>query len=502
MKVMLIQTPWSESSAVEFKNIAKKYASYPPIGLMYLAAFVEQHGHRADIFDLEVTPLTFDELRDRIVRSGAGLIGITTSTPVFHIAQAYAKALRESLKLPIVVGGPHVTVLKDQALTEEFDFAVVKEGEHTLLELMNELETNREFANIKGLIYRKGRQVNVNPPRPFIENLDSLPFPDRHKIDIYKYAFEVPGKGHIPVATVELTRGCPFSCVFCSEALNTGKKVRTRSVENSISEMLEVRREFNISHFFMLDSTLTLKRKLIESFCCKLIDAKTDITFEGQTRANLIDEPLLTLMKKAGLVRLNFGLESSSNHVLSLMKKQVDPDSVREAFRLCKKLSISALCGVMMGNPGDTRKTILDTARFVRSIPEIRYAPMAIATPYPGTELFYMAKNGMHGLKLVETDFRKYSRYAGGVMEVDGMKPAELVRLQRKALIIMHMTPSKIIGLIQHFGLLDLLSMTLKMAKNEVVSMLCGSEPVMNSIENENTTLRNIGLIHDRHKKD
>jgi len=492
MKVILIQTPWSESSAREFKNISRKYASYPPIGLMYLAAFVEKNGHNADILDLEVSPLGFGELCDKIISSGAGLIGITTSTPVFYIAQAYAKALREKFNLPIVVGGPHITVLKDQTFTEEFDFAVMNEGEYTLLELMNTLEKDKDYAKIKGLIYREGGQVRLNQPRPFIEDLDSLPFPDRHKIDIYKYAFEVPGKGFIPVATTELTRGCPFNCVFCSESLNTGKKLRVRSVKNLIAEMLEVRRDFNISHFFMLDSTLTINRKLIESFCRELIDHKTDITFEGQTRANLIDESLLNLMKRAGLVRFNFGLESSNKKVLALMKKEVDPDSVKEAFRLCKKLNISALCGVMMGNPGDTKKTILDTARFVRSIPEIRYAPMAIATPYPGTELFYMAQNGLHGLKLVETDFRKYSRYAGGVMEVDGMQPRELIKLQRKALLIIHSTPSKVIGLIQHFGLFNLLSMVVKMIKNELITIFGGYEPVLHSIKDENTTLKNL----------
>ena len=495
MKIILVQTPWSESSYKEFKGISKKHASYPPLGLMYLAAFVEKNGHSADILDLEAAPLSFEEICRKIIRSGAGLIGLTTSTPIFHLVRAYASAFKRKLNLPIVVGGSHITVLKDKTFTKEFDFAVMNEGEYTLVELMNELEKNKNYAKISGLIYRQGDRVKVNPPRPFIENLDSIPFPDRHKIDIRKYIFEVPGKGRIPVATTELARGCPFNCVFCSEPLNTGKKLRARSTENAVREMLEVRKEFNISHFFMLDSTLTANRKLIEDFCHKLIEKKTDITFEGSTRANLVDESLLNLMKKAGLVRLAFGLESSNKKVLSLMKKQVDPDSIREAFRLCKKLNISALCGVMMGNPGDTRETILETARFVRSIPGIRYAPMAIATPYPGTELFYMAKNGMHGLKLLESDYGKYSRYAGGVMEIDGMKPAELIRLQRKAMIIMHSTPSKIIGLIRHYGFFTLLSMTLTMIKNELIIGFGGGEPVLRAIETENTTLKNLGLI-------
>jgi len=103
-----------------------------------------------------------------------------------------------------------------------------------------------------------------------------------------------------------------------------------------------------------------------------------------------------------------------------------------------------------------------------------------------------MAKNGMHGLKLIENDYRKYSRYAGGVMEVGGMKPMQLIKLQRKALIIMHSTLSKVIGLIQHFGLFNLLSIALKMIRNELITIFGGPEPVLNSIKNENTTLKSL----------
>ena len=307
-------------------------------------------------------------------------------------------------------------------------------------------------------------------------DLDSLPFPARHKLSYSKYVFEVPGKGIVPVASITLTRGCPFKCVFCSEPLNAGKKLRVRSVKNILDEISEVKGELGIDHFYMLDSNLTLNRKLIEDFCHELINRKVKISFEGQTRANLIDEPLLRLMKKAGLIRLSFGLESSNKKVLSLIRKEVELEAIRDAFRLCKKLKISAFCGAMMGNPGDTKETILETARFIRSIPEIRYSPLPIAIPYPGTELLEMAKNQLHGLKLVENDYKKYNRYAGGVMEVDGMKPAELVKLQRKALVLTHLSFSKISGLIQHFGFFILLGTGLKIIKNGLIAKFRGSQ--------------------------
>jgi hypothetical protein len=188
---------------------------------------------------------------------------------------------------------------------------------------------------------------------------------------------------------------------------------------------------------------------------------------------------------------MNFGVESGNREVLKLMKKEVPPEAMRNAFALCEKLDISSTCGLMMGNPGDTRKTILESAWFIRSIPQVRFAPLAIAIPYPGTELMEMAKRGMYGLKLLETDYSKYSRYAGGVMEVDGMKPKQLLALQTLALIIVHSTPSKAIGLIQHFGALNICRALITRAQH-MFSLLMGISPETD-IAAENTTLANQG---------
>lgn len=491
---MLIQPPWSRAAGGDFKNVAKRYASYAPIGLMYLSAFVERNGHSAHIIDLEAEPISLEDLCAQIRKYQIGLIGITTTTPTFHIAQTYAKVLKRELGLPIVVGGPHITVLKEETFFSEFDYGIANEGEHTILELMNELEGGRNFSQIKGLMYREGEKVVVNPPRPFISDIDSIPFPDRDKVDVKKYCFEVPGKGLIPVATLELTRGCPFQCVFCSEPLNTGRGLRTRSPKNVVDEMVEVKEKYGISHFFMLDSTLTAKKVLVEEFCRELLNRNVQITFEGQTRGNLVDEPLLVLMKQAGLVRLSFGLESADPTVLKLMKKNVKIEAYREAFRLMEKLGISALCGTMMGNPGDTKKTVYATARFIRSIPQIRYSPMSIAIPYPGTELWHMAKRGEHGLKLLDIDYKYYSRWAGGVMEIAGMKPPQLLQLQRRALVLAHSTPKKMIGIIQHFGVMNVFVVAMRIIWGEVITLFGGKDPSLHSISYDNTTLKNLGM--------
>lgn len=494
MHVVLIQTPWSNAAAREFKGIAVKYALYPPIGLLYLASYVDQCGHSSSVIDLEIEELLATDLVNKIINSGAGIIGLSSTSPVFHLTRRLAKFLKEHIDLPIVLGGAHVTILKEEAFTEEFDYAVIGEGEKTLAELMDALSGKKNLADIHGLIYRENGHIKANVYRPFIIDLDSLPIPSRGKIDPLKYVFEIPGKGIIPVGTIELTRGCPFHCVFCSEPLISGRRLRKRSPKKVVDEMMQVKERFGIDHFFMLDSTLTIHRPTIEGLCSELISRGSGITWEGQTRANLVDDKLLKLMKNAGLVRLSFGVESANTEVLKLMRKEVDIDSMRTAFRLCKKLGISTLCGLMMGNPGDTKKTILESALFIRSIPEVRYAPLAIAIPYPGTELAYMAENHLYGLKLLTKDYDKYSRYAGGVMEVNGMKPSELIKLQRRMLLLMHSTPSKIIGLVKHFGFKNIVSMFFKFIKNEIITMLGFKEPVFaKSISESNTTLKSLG---------
>ena len=199
-------------------------------------------------------------------------------------------------------------------------------------------------------------------------------------------------------------------------------------------------------------------------------------------------------MKEAGLTRLAYGMESVDPYVLKLMEKEIDPEDVKKAVRLTTEMGIRATVGTMMGNAGDTRETILKTAWFVRSIPEINYAPNAIACPLPGTPLRRQAEEGVGGLKLLDPDYSKLTRYSGGVMEVNGMSPRDMLRLQRLTLLIMHSTPRKFVYIIMHFGFFNLLGVLARMVKSELTVRLKGYDPVMREVADQNTTLANLGL--------
>lgn len=490
MRVALIQTPWTEASEGEYAAVYKSYTVFPPLGLMSLSAAMEEAGHPVDLIDLDAEPLPLAALCERIRAFKADVVGLTATTPVAPIAEAYAKALKKRLGLPIVLGGPHVTAVREAALAPEVDFAVMNEGERTFPEFAREFEGGRDFAKVDGLIHRAADgSPRVNRPRPFIEDLDALPFPSRDKVPPSRYAFEVPGKGVVPVPTVEFTRGCPFHCVFCAERLNVGSRLRRRSPRRIVDEMLGMKERWGTDHFSMLASTLTADREHVKAFCAELIARRAGVTFEGQTRANILDPELLALMKRAGLVRLTLGLESADPEVLRLARKGVSTDELRAALRACRELGVATQVSAMIGNPGDTVETVLATARFVRDTPEIMYSPFSIAIPYPGTELHAMAAEGRHGLKLLQGDLRRFSRYAGGMMEVGGLAPADLLKLQRRALFIAHSTPSKVWGLLRHFGVLNMARIGLVLLRGLASSRLGARESILTRLERETSDL-------------
>jgi anaerobic magnesium-protoporphyrin IX monomethyl ester cyclase len=500
MRVALIQTPWSDHSGGPLKKFAQRWVSNPPLGLLYLSSCLEENGHQVDVYDLEAEYLTPPQLCERLKKDGVQLIGITATTPVYFITVAYIEYLKV-LGLPIVLGGPHITALETEATTggpevelpDAVDYAITHEGEYSLVQLIAALQAGDDLSEIHGLMWRDGDRLIRNEPRMFIENLDALPYPDRRKLNPLLYRFEVPIKGMAPVANMTLTRGCPYLCAFCGEPFNGGRKLRMRDPKSMVDEM-ETILELGVNHVWMCDSTLTANRKLLIGFSEEMIRRKVPMTFEGHTRANLVDPELLGVMKEAGLTRLAFGLESVDPYVLKLMEKEIKPEEVKKAVRLTTQMGIRATVGTMMGNAGDTRETILKTAWFVRSIPEINYAPNAIACPLPGTPLRRQAEQGVGGLKLLDPDYSKLTRYSGGVMEVNGMSPRYLLRLQRLALIIMHSTPRKLVYIIMHFGFFNLLGVLWSMLKSEFTVRVKGYDPVMREVADQNTTLANLGL--------
>lgn len=453
MRLSLIFPSWTYIFGTMAK-VARGASTFPPLNLAYLAAIAEQHGHSVQLIDGEAELLTIDEIVEKVKAFSPDLIGLTATTPFFHVAAEQAKALKKSINSPIVVGGPHVTYFKEEVFYDCFDYFVIGQCEGTFGPFLNALEKKEDVSSIPGLLFRKDEKPFFSGENTQITDLDEIPFPARRLLNADLYHVGTL-KGRKKYTSIMTSRGCPFKCVFCSTSIY-GNKVRRRSVEEVIREIRHLIEDFNINHFYFLDDTLTLDRKYILKLCDEIERHRLTFTWEGGTRANLIDEELIKRMTECGLIRISFGLESVNSKVRKIIKKGVPIESYVTANKLTNRYGIETINSVMLGLPGDTYDSINETISFVRKSKAIKHATFGIAMPYPGSEMYDMAVSGEHGLKLETRDFTKYQRYNSAVMTVNGIPPEEFLRLQKKGLLMIYSVPWRIIPIIKRFGIRSL----------------------------------------------
>lgn len=454
LKIAFIMPHWTTVFG-GFSKIAQKASSFPPLNLAMLAAVVEESGHRAMIIDAEIEQIDVRETIRRLDEFAPDLVAFTATTPIFHISSDWALQVKEALHVPIAIGGFHVTLFGESVFHECFDFAFIGEADVSLRLFMERFATDQNYDDIKGLIFRKNGEVVSTGPADPANDLNLLPMPARHllKMDMY-YVGTL--KGQLNYTSIMSSRGCPFKCVFCTNRIG-GVRVRQRSVGNVIDEIRQVTASSGIRHFYFVDDVLTLNRAYTLQLCKAIIEAQLDITFEGSTRANQVDEELISTMKKAGLIRLSFGFETADEEIRTIIKKEVPLESYTVANRLANKYEIETINSVMLGLPGDTRESINKTIRYLRSARELKHASFSIAMPYPGTELYEMALRGDHGLKLLTQDFSQYQRYGSAVLEVNGITTEEMLRLQKIGLFKIYSVPWRLLPVLRRMGFRALL---------------------------------------------
>ncbi len=425
---------------------------WPPLNLAYLGAWAEQSGHAVQIVDGEAEGLSLDAAARQVLAYRPDLVGITATTPFYHLAIDAARALKLArFQGPIAIGGPHITVMGQAAFEDCFDLAFIGAADRSWPACLAVLAGGGDPRKVRGLLVRcSGKVVDTGPAEP-IADVDAIPIPARHllKNELYRIGTR---RGLKPFTTIMTTRGCPFHCIFCSTRV-FGKDTRRRSPALVIQEMEQACRLFGAGHFMFLDDTLTLNREHVLEICDRLIAARLGVTFEGSTRANLVDEVLVSRMVAAGLIRLSFGLESVDETIRATMRKQVPLASYAAANRLTNRHGIETLNSCMIGLPGETVDTIRATLAFLRRSRDIKQANISIAVPYPGTELFEMAKRDAHGLHLETLDFSRYLRYDTAVMTVGDLSPADLVRIQNEAFASIYLAPWRWPTLVRKWGL-------------------------------------------------
>lgn len=451
MKIIFLYPRWTLEYNT-FSCFAKKASIWPPLNLAYLAAIAEKMGHNAKIIDGEVENISLEEMVEQTKLFSPDIISITATTPFFHIASELAKKLKQTIAKPVIIGGAHITILKEKSFHHFFDYAFIGEADKSWSLFLERYEKGEDISNVKGILFRdgNGNVMFTGDVDPIID-LDSIPFPARHLLKNDKYKIGTL-QGTKNFTTIMTTRGCPFSCIFCSTKV-FGKKIRKRSPISVINEIKSVINEHNIRHFVFLDDTLTLDKNHMLDICNLIIKENLDITFEGSTRANLVDEEIISKMKEAGLIRISFGLESVDKNIRQIMKKDIPLDKYMAAYKITNKYGIETLNSCMIGLPGESIDTIKKTLSFLRNFREIKQSNISIAVPYPGTELCEMARRGDYGLKLTTKDFSKFRRYNIAVMTVGDLTPDDLIKLQNDAFSSIYLAYWRLIPMLRKSGI-------------------------------------------------
>ncbi len=464
MKVLLLYPSWTGSYGL-FGHFARRNSTWPPLNLALLAAISERHGHEVTIMDGEAEQMTLEEMAQRAVALKPDMIGFTATSPFFHISKAVAEGIKRlAPHVPIAVGGPHITIMKERALMAAFDYAFIGEAEQSWPEFLNRYANKQDLSSVAGIIYRKdGRVVSTGQPAD-ITDLDALPFPARHllKMPLYKLGTL---RGRLPFTSIQTMRGCPWKCIFCaSEALKT-TQMRVRSPRSVVEEMKQVVDRFGTRHFYIVDDVMTLWKEHILKICDLIDQEGLKITFEGSTRANLVEDEVMARLVRSGLIRLSFGLETVDPEIRRTMKKQVPLEHYVRANGICNKYGIEALNSVMIGLPGETRETVRATLRFLRNAREVKQANFAIAVPYPGTEFHELAVKGDKGVKLMTKDFSEYRRYGSAVTTVGDLTPQDLIDLQNEGFVSIYSAPWRWIPMLQKHGVIGGSLMLIRVAR-------------------------------------
>jgi len=344
------------------------FVRLPRLGLPILGAILKKRGCDVTVFCEDLAPIDWD----KVFR--ADIVFVSTITCTAPRAYEIARACKER-GIPAVMGGPHPTFLPDDAL-QHCDYVVRGEGEETVIELLEALSDGGKPYGIKGVSFWDGDQIVHNPPRPLVQDLDSLPFPD---LDL------IVGKENMSVTPILTSRGCPYNCTFCSVTEMFGHRFRRRSVENVMEELrlLKPRSVFFYDDIFNADAERMAN--LLEAMLREGITP--DWSAQCHTHLILKHKELLPLMKRSGCFALYLGFESVNPATLKEYRKRQTVEEIREVIRLLHRHGIMVHGMFVFGADTDDLATFKETVKFALRN-RIDTAQFLVLTPVPGTQLF------------------------------------------------------------------------------------------------------------------
>jgi radical SAM superfamily enzyme YgiQ (UPF0313 family) len=389
MRVLLIAPGEFRQRNTEFFSLyrsLKKLRVLPSLGLCCLSAVLKKERFEARLLDAYAEDLTAEEFLDRVAQYDPNIVGVTSTTPFFQMTARTCSLLKQRRPdLKIILGGPHVTVMKEAALLlDTVDYGVIGEGEVTLVRLLRALESGEPLEAVPNLVFRRGGEIILTDRVDYRQSLDELPPPDRTDLPLGRYYDSL--SLHHRAMSMMSSRGCPFTCLFC-EADVRGGVYRHRSVELVLEEMRHIVEDLGFREIVIYDDTFTVNRKRTVALCEGILRMGLNVAWDCRTRVDRVDLELLRLMKHAGCHRISYGVEAASPRVREVLRKQISDAQIRDALEWSRRAGIRTIAYFMIGSPTETREEILKTIDYAVELkPDISH--FCITAPYPGTDLY------------------------------------------------------------------------------------------------------------------
>lgn len=399
--VLLIYAPSPNPMTVLYPNLTK----IQPLGICSIAAVLMENNISVEIYDLWCKQINEKYFEDLLLKKQPQIVGFSAMTDNYLNSIRLAKVCKSVDKnIKIIIGGPHPSFTDEQTLQDSSDIDIVArgEGEITMLELCRTIlqKEHTSFSNIRGITYRdENNKIVKNPGRPLIEDLDTLPYPARELLG--------PIQKNVGIQT---GRGCPGGCKFCVASAMSGGRVRTRSVENVVDEIIELKVK-GAERFNFLDDTFTCNLDRLKKIMEQLKEKGHSIRWSAESRVDIVDkdEAIFKYMASMGCEGVQFGVESGSQEILNSINKKTNLSQIERSIKLARDAGLQVFCSMMVGLPEDTEETIDKTIDFGEYLCS-KYGTVtvfSITTPYPGTYIWKKAKE--IGLNIHEASYNQYT---------------------------------------------------------------------------------------------
>ncbi|MBU1044828.1 MAG: radical SAM protein [Candidatus Omnitrophica bacterium] len=439
MKIVLVNLPWKHNNRWGVRagsrwphikdHTENNYLPFP-FYLAYAAALLEKNGFEVEIIDAIADKLSENDFFQKIVSLKPQLLVAETSTVT--LAHDLRMLIRHKDHFPIALCGPEVQ-LEDPKFLEKtnfIDYLMFGEYEQTLLELCTNLKDRSLLSDVAGLIYKQDGIVIKNSARSLIQDLDSLPWPQRKKLPIKRYN-DSPGDIPVPCASMWASRGCPFQCSFClwPQVMYKGGSYRVRNVVDVVDEMEYLVKQLGFKSIYFDDDTWNIGKERIFAFCDELEKRNLQIPWAIMARAELMDEPLLERMRKAGLFSVKYGVESSSQKLLDNISKGSDLKKVEEVVNYTKYLGIRTHLTFTFGLPGEDAQTVKDTIEYAKKLNPTS-VQFSLATPFPGTRFYdEMDKKGY----ILDKNWENFDGNHSCVIRTKALSAKQLLQAKKTA---------------------------------------------------------------------